>query len=93
MKRIDKAKLYFWSGLTGMNSLFIVVFLWSMIPFGGETLPHAIEQLWAIPFLSSAILVSLFWGVLAAGIILLLTLQPAAVRADETERSMQRPLK
>ena len=89
MKQIDKTT-FFWSGLTAMNSLFILVFLWSVIPFGGETLPRVMEQLWTIPFSSSAILVSLLCALLAAGIILLTALHPAVVPAAEVEQRVKR---
>jgi hypothetical protein len=80
---------FFWSGLTAMNSLFIIVFLWSVIPFGGETFPRIIEQLWNIPFHVSALMVSLFCALLAAGIILLTALHPVAVPAVEVEQPMK----
>ena len=83
----------FWSGLTVMNSLFVLVLLWSVVPFRGETLPHAIEQLWTIPFSTSAMLVSLFCALLAAGIMALLTLYSGAAPAMETERSAPRSRK
>jgi hypothetical protein len=84
---------FFWSGLTAMNGLFILVFLWSVNPFGGETLPHVMEQHWNIPFLSSAMLVSLFCALLAAAIMVLPTLHPAAVTADEVDRRLQQSSK
>lgn len=93
MTRIGKTKFFFWTGLTGMTSLLILMFLWSMIPFGGDTLPHVLEQFWGIQFLSSAILLSLFWGLLGVGTMLLLTLRRVAVPEDEAEQSMQRSLK
>ena len=82
MKQRGKSTI-FWSGLTAMNSLFMLVLLWSVIPFGGKTLPHAMEQFWTIPFSASAMLVSLFCAVLAAGIMVLMMLHPAAVPAVE----------
>jgi hypothetical protein len=90
MKQIGKTSL-FWSGLTLMNTLFFMVILWSLLPFGGNTLPHTMEQLWNIPFPSSALLVSLFCALLGTAIMVLMNFHPAAVALATVEHGLKRP--
>ena len=92
IKQLGKTT-FFWSGLTAMNSLFILLFLWSVIPFGGKTIPHVIEQVWNIPFSSSALLVSMLCALFAVGTTVLMALHPAAVPADEVESYLSQSLR
>jgi hypothetical protein len=74
MKRIEIT--FFWSTLTLLTSLFLLLLAWSLIPFSGATLPHILEQLWQISFHTSAGFVSLICGFLAAGVMGLSLLIP-----------------
>ena len=82
--------IFFWSGLAALNSLSVSVFLWSVIPVGGSTLPHLIEQDWNIPFSSSALLVSLCCALLATGAIGLMALNPVAVSVEDVQQNLNR---
>jgi hypothetical protein len=89
MKQQSKTTL-FWSGLIGINSLFLTVFLWSLIPLGGETLPRVMGDIWDISFPLSALLVSLCCALLAAGSLGLMTLHPATEPAADIEQRIDR---
>lgn len=77
--------LFFWSGYSAMNGLFLGLFLWSVLPFGGQTLPHILEQSWDITFRHSALAVSLACGLLAVGAISLTLLSPAVLDREHEE--------
>ena len=84
MKQTEK-KVLFWSGLTTMAGLSIVLMVWSVIPMGGDTLPHHMEHVFHMAFHSSAMVVALLCGVLAAGTIGLTLLIPEPMEtAEET---------
>lgn len=76
---------FFWSGLTALISLFGLALLWSVIPLGGETLPHVLEQLLSVSFASSAMLVALLCALLAAVTMGLMMLHPTSEPADNAE--------
>ena len=76
-------KVFFWGGLTALTGLSTLVAAWSVIPMGGETLPHNVERLLPIAFTSSALLVSVLCGMLITGTIGFTLLNPeTAEEAD-----------
>ena len=75
--------VFLWSGPLLMAGLFMLVLLWSVLPFGGETLPHLLEQTWNIAFRSSALIVSLACGLLAVGSMSLTLLIPCPETVDQ----------
>ena len=76
-------KVLFWSSLTTMAALSILMMAWSIFPMGGETLPHHVEQVFHIAFRSSALFVALLCGVLATGTIGLTLLMPDTMETAE----------
>ena len=78
---------FFWSGLTATVSLFLLLIIWSLFPFGGATLPHVLERFWAIPFRVAALLISLACGLSAVGAMSLSLLNPAPGSVHGIERN------
>ena len=75
-------KVFFWSGLTAMTGLSMLTMAWSILPMGGETLPHHVEQMLPIGFHLSALLVALLCGFLSTGTIGLSLLNPEIAEAQ-----------
>lgn len=84
MKRTVKIA-FFWAGIIVMNGLFLLLFLWSVIPFGGKTLPHILEQSWDVAFHYSALAVSLACGLLAVGAMSFTLLHPIGLNGKHEE--------
>lgn len=74
----------FLSGLV-MASAFVFFIVWSVVPIGGQTLPHLLEQNWHWSFRFSTVLVSLMEAVLGLGTILVFA--AIAVRNDDSGKS------
>lgn len=77
--------MFFWASITVMSGLFLLLLLWSVIPFGGKTLPHILEQSWGVAFHYSALAVSLACGLLAVGAMSVTLLNPIGLDGKHEE--------
>jgi hypothetical protein len=81
MKKPGKTTVL-WSSIAIINIVFMLLLIWSLVPFGGDTLPHILERFLAISFRTAALLVSLICGMLAVGSMSLTLLAPVPESAN-----------
>jgi hypothetical protein len=79
--------ILFWSALSLISCLLILLLLWSVIPIHGITLPHLLELVWNIAFHSAALIVSLTCGVLAVGVMSFTLLTPSPCSTEKMDVS------